>query len=41
MEAKVKRKIVLSLDEDEALWLKGAMQNPLHGEDPDDERDDD
>jgi hypothetical protein len=30
-------KITLKLEEHEALWLKGIMQNPLHGENPEEE----
>ena len=27
-------KVVLELDEEEALWLKAIVQNPVHGERP-------
>jgi hypothetical protein len=37
MQATKKIKICLELEENEAHWLKGVMQNPLHGEDPQDE----
>jgi hypothetical protein len=29
--------VTLVLDEKEADWLHGVMQNPLHGQSPDDE----
>jgi hypothetical protein len=29
--------IVLELDEEDAHWLRGVMQNPLHGQEPGEE----
>jgi len=29
--------ITITLDQDEAAWLEHTMQNPLHGEQPEDE----
>jgi len=34
---KVKTETTMILTEDESLWLHRVMQNPLHGEDPDEE----
>lgn len=34
-------KIFLELDESEAKWLKEVMQNPLHGQSPEQEDEDD
>ena len=34
----IKVRIILSIEAEEARWLKGIMQNPLHGViDPDEE----
>jgi len=39
MKSKVSRAttITITLDQDEAEWLEHTMQNPLHGEQPEDE----
>ena len=39
MEAKIEKitKITLTLNEEEATWLKNIMQNPLYNERPEDE----
>lgn len=36
-EVKTVKSIILDLNEDEAKWLKGVMQNPLNGKAPDEE----
>jgi hypothetical protein len=38
-EIKTTTKVTLSLTEEEARWLKSTMQNPLYGEHPADESD--
>lgn len=37
MKAETKKQVTVTLDEYEATWLKGVMQNPLHCENPSDE----
>ena len=37
MKAEVALQVVLTLEEDEAYWLKAVMQNPLFGRKPSEE----
>ena len=37
MKTKVEKQIVLTLNEEEARWLKGILQNPLWVDSPDEE----
>jgi hypothetical protein len=40
-ETRIIRQVTLVLDADEAEWLNGVMQNPLHGQEPIDEASED
>jgi hypothetical protein len=40
-ETRIIRQVTLVLDADEAEWLNGVMQNPLHGQEPIDEESED
>jgi hypothetical protein len=40
-ETRTIKQVTLVLDADEAKWLNGIMQNPLHGQNPIDEDDKD
>ena len=37
MKAEVALRVVLTLEEEEAYWLKAVMQNPLFGREPSEE----
>jgi len=41
VKTKTIKKAVLYLDEELAVWLKSVMQNPLHNQNPDTEREED
>ena len=37
MKTDIQKTITITLDQEEAEWLRGVMQNPLHDEHPDEE----
>ena len=37
MKAELNTQVILTLEEDEAYWLKTVMQNPLFGREPSEE----